>query len=76
EKIKLIVQYQPLIGVKNIKFGRAIAKEVIWDKTLIPNLKIGDWVSIHWGYAIQKLLTSDVNNLRKYTQNTINSLSS
>ncbi len=72
KKIEII--YQPLIGEKILKFGQPVKKEIIWDKNMIPKLKIGDWVSVHWGHAIQILSKSDINNLKKYTQNTINSL--
>ncbi len=74
EKNKLIVRYQPLTGVKNIKLGQPVKKEIIWDKDMIPKLKIGDWVSVHWGHTIQILSMSDINNLKKYTQNTLNAL--
>ncbi len=71
---KVTIKYAPLTGKKNIEFGRPVKKEIIWDKKMIPKLKISDWVAIHWNHAIQILSTSDIDNLKKYTQNTIDSL--
>lgn len=71
---KIIVAYQPLVGKKTIRLGQPVKKEIIWDKNIIPILKIGDWVSFHWRTAIQKLTKKDVNNLKKYTRNALNCL--
>ncbi|OGZ34963.1 MAG: hypothetical protein A2174_00030 [Candidatus Portnoybacteria bacterium RBG_13_41_18] len=73
-KNKLIVEYDPLVGNKKIKFGKTTKKEIIWDKELLPDVKIGDWVSFHWNHAIQILNENNVVNLYKYTKNTIDSL--
>jgi hydrogenase maturation factor len=74
QKTKLIVSYNPLIGEDKIKLGRPIKKMVNWDKEILPKVKIGDWVSFHWDYAIQKLNEQNIVNLYKYTQNTLTSL--
>jgi len=74
QKSKITVEYQPLAGNKKIILGKPIKKEIIWDKNLIPKIKIGDWVSFHWNHAIQILTTSDVANLQKYTLNTLKTL--
>lgn len=69
QKIKVI--YQPLVGKNEIKLGRPVAKKIIWDKKIIPNLKKGDWVSFHWGMAVQILTPNNVKKLEKYTQITL-----
>ncbi len=71
---KLTVSYNPLIGKKKIKLGKPTTKEINWDKSMLPKTKIGDWVSFHWNYAIQKLTEENITNLYKYTQNTLNGL--
>jgi len=76
KKDKLIVIYDPLIGSKILKFGAPVRKEIVWDKEILPSVKIGDWVSFHWNYALQILNEENIVNLHKYTQNTIRSLSS
>jgi len=74
QKAKIIVQCNPLVGEKVIKLGKAVKKEVIWEKEILPLLNIGDWVSLHWNHAIQILKEEDIINLHKYTQNTLDGL--
>jgi hydrogenase maturation factor len=74
QKSKITVSYNPLIGKNKIKFGPPIRKDINWDKEILPKVKIGDWVSFHWNFAIQKLNEENIINLYKYTQNTLNSL--
>ena len=71
---KIIIGYQPLAGRKKIKLGKLIEKEIIWDKSLIPNIKIGNWVSFHWNWLVQILTKKEVFSLKRYTLNTIDSL--
>lgn len=71
---KLIVIGNPLVGSKIIKFGAPIKKEITWDKEILPLVNIGDWVSSHWGYALQVLNEENIINLYKYTQNTLDTL--
>ncbi|MBU1102681.1 hypothetical protein KJ853_03450, partial [Patescibacteria group bacterium] len=73
-KIKILVEYQPLVENKTLKLGTPKQKEIFWDKNLIPKIKIGDWVSFHWNYLVQVLSTSEMANLKKYTLNTLKSL--
>ena len=73
---KITVSYAPLTGAKTIEFGKPKRKDIIWDKDLLPSIEVGDWVSFHWNYAIQKLNEENIVNLYKYTQNTLNSLMS
>lgn len=70
QKVKVLVaDYEPL-KKRNGKFylERNIEKEVIWNKLLAPELKVGDWVSIHWGNIMEKLTSEDSGNLKKYTK--------
>lgn len=71
---KVIVNYQPLTGGKEIKLGKLIKKEVEWNKSIMPVIKIGDRVSFHWGMLVQILTERDATNLKKYTQDTLKSL--
>ena len=73
-KQKVIVEYQPLIGKKNIKRGKPIKKEIYWDKLIAPKVKKGDWVSFHWNWLVKVLSARELANLKKYTQNTLESL--
>lgn len=74
KKSKIIVKYQPLIAEKTIQLGKLIEKEIIWDKTLVPKLKISDWVSFHWNHLVERINEEDVKNLKKYTQMTLRAL--
>lgn len=69
QKTKIIIKYQPLIK-KNRKFqlGKSIKKEIIWNRKLIPEIQIGDWVSTHWNHAIQILSKANLDYLKKYTR--------
>lgn len=71
KKDKVLVEYQPLTGEKTIKLSRPIKKEIIWDKETTPKIKMGDWVSFHWGWLVEVLTKSQVANLKKYTVNTL-----
>ena len=74
EKGKIIVECQPVVGEKKIKFGKPVKKEIYWDREILPDIKIGDWVSFHWNWAVQKLRERDIINLYHYTKNTLESL--
>ncbi len=69
---KLKVEYQPLVGKKKLKLGRLIRKEIDWNKNLISNIRIGDWISFHWNQTIEVLNKKDIKNLEKYTKNSLN----
>jgi len=72
---KVIIEYQPLKKRKKKYFlGKPIRKTVFWDKKIIPEVKIGNNVAIHWNHIVQVLNAKDLANLKKYTQITMNSL--
>ncbi|MBI4709434.1 MAG: hypothetical protein HY764_04500 [Candidatus Portnoybacteria bacterium] len=73
-KLKVIVEYQPLVGEKKIKLGKLQKKEVFWDREIVSEIKIGDWVSFHWNFVVQKLNEQNIVNLFKYTKDTLDSL--
>lgn len=68
---KLKVIYQPLV---KIRLGKLIKKEIDWNKDLVPDVKIGDWVSFHWNQAVEVLSKEDIKNLEKYTKLTLKNL--
>jgi hypothetical protein len=69
---KVIIKYQPIKKVKG-KYILAdfTEKNILWDKELVPGIKIGDTVSCHWNHLIQVLNNQDVANLKKYTNLTL-----
>jgi hypothetical protein len=67
----LIISYKPLVSAKKISLGKEIEKEITWDKKIVPKVKIGDWVSFHWGQACEILTPTEVKNLEHYTQKTV-----
>jgi hypothetical protein len=73
-KSKVIIKYQPVIRDKKIKLGKYKLKELDWDKKAVPELKIGDRVAFHWNTLTKVLTKEEMKNLKKYTQNTLNSL--
>jgi hypothetical protein len=74
KKKNLVVEYQPLVKKRKFQLARLIEKEVAWEKDFLPQLKAGNWVSIHWNHVVQILNKKDLANLKKYTQITIDSL--
>jgi hypothetical protein len=63
----LVVSSQPLSGKQKIRLGKPKKKKVARDHEILPVVNIGDWVSFHWGQAVEILSPDDVNNLKKYT---------
>lgn len=65
---KLEVLSQPL-KFKNKQFylAKPIVKDIVWYREFLPQVKIGDNVSFHWGQACQILSKKGVENLEKYT---------
>ena len=68
---KIVIEYQPLEVIDNsLVLGQARDREV-WlandDKSFVPDLKAGDYVSIHWGWICDVLTERQKNNLEKWT---------
>jgi hypothetical protein len=68
EKSEIITEWQPLKFGNKKTLGIFVKKAVRWNKNLLPAIKKGDWISIHWNTAIEKLNNSQLKNLRKYTK--------
>ena len=65
KKSKAVVNFKPLI-LKNNQFlyGKKSKKEIIWNKTIVPDLQINDQVSFHWNFLCQKLTETQATNLK------------
>jgi len=68
---KLKVRYRPLVLGQKIKLGEEVEREIEWNKNIVPKVKIGDWVSFHWGQVCKVLNPDEVKNLEHYTKKTI-----
>ena len=64
----LIVEYQPLLKEREWFLGKPIKRKIFWFKSILPKLKVGDFVSFHWDLALERLSKSELENLKKYTQ--------
>jgi len=72
---ELIVCYQPLIKKKGkYCLDEPVEKTVFWEKQFIPEIKLRDYVAIHWRQVMQVLQPEELFSLKKYTQLTIESL--
>jgi hypothetical protein len=49
--------------------SRPMAREIGYDREIWPfeEIKTGDWVSIHWNFASERLTRNQLRNIRKYT---------
>jgi len=75
KKTKIVVDFQPLV-IKDdkLQLGEPIDREAITyldDKSFVRNLKIGDIVTIHWGFVCEKINNEQLKNLRKYTEESL-----
>jgi hypothetical protein len=64
----LIVEYRPLLKERKWFLGKPIKRRIFWFKSILPKVKVGDIVSFHWDLALEKLTKKDLDNLKKYTQ--------
>ncbi len=75
EKPNLIVEYQPLIFEKDrLKLGHWASTKILSEinhSGFVKELKKGDWISFHWNFACEVLDKNQVNNLKKYTEESI-----
>jgi len=42
-------------------------EKINWNRDILPEIKVGEWVSLHWGTAIEKLDNNKLKNIKKYT---------
>jgi len=77
KKNELVVDYRPII-VKNNKIGLGEnkVKKINYYKEFFKAIKEGDFVSIHWDLAIEKLNKERLKNLEKYTLRNIQVMNS
>ena len=65
-----ILDKQQLVEVKSQQLfpqQKEIKMKVEWDKELVPKLKRGDLISLHWGRIAERLAQREYNNLINYT---------
>jgi len=67
-KIKnILIETRPLVMKdKQLQLGKPILKELNADykgKSFLKDIKIGDWVSFHWGFVCDVLTAQQVENL-------------
>jgi len=72
----MLVEYKPIIFKDKLKYGPLIKKQIIHNKAFTPNLKIGEFVAMHWDFAVDKLTQKQVNTLEKYTDHNMNAMNS
>jgi len=66
--VNLIVEYRSLQKEKEWILGKPTKRKIFWDKRISPKIKVGDFISFHWDFALEKLSKKDLENLKKYTQ--------
>jgi hydrogenase maturation factor len=69
----LIVEYQPILKEKKWFLGKQTKRKIFWFKRILPKVKVGDFVSFHWDLALEKLSETDLRNLKKYTEISVQS---
>jgi hypothetical protein len=76
KKSSIIVKFQPLVITNDkLELGEIINREVLTqfdDKGFVSDLKIGDIVTIHWGWVCEVITNTQLANLQKYTQESLN----
>ena len=74
---ELLVEYKPVITDNNkIKLGKTKLKRIKYHKEFFNDMKKGDFVSIHWDLAIERLNKDRLRNLEKYTLKNIEVMNS
>lgn len=75
-KDRLFIKYQPIEARGgSLIFGKVIEKEIVWNKKIIPKIKLGDTVSVHWGMAVEKISAKKSAELKKHTLHTLKLIS-
>ena len=63
----LTVEYKPIVIRRKPTLAGSVSKKIKWNKNILPKVKTGDWVSIHWNTAIQILGAKEITDIEKYT---------
>jgi len=71
----LEVEYQPLaLENDRLKLGSVVSQKVLTEineSGFIKKPRLGQWISFHWGFACEILNHQQVENLKKYTEESI-----
>jgi hypothetical protein len=70
KKKTLLVERAPLaLKDDRLSLGALEREEVIYDREISPfsEIESGDWVSLHWNFASERLTRRQLNNIRTYT---------
>jgi hydrogenase maturation factor len=75
KKSAVLVDWQPLM-IKNdmLMQGTAVNREVLTqfnDQGFVKDLKVGDIVTIHWGWVCERINPEQLKNLQKYTKQSL-----
>jgi len=57
-----------LIVKQKVRLGDYVKIKIDWNKYIIKEPKVGDWISFHWKQACQILTLEQVKNLDYYTK--------
>lgn len=67
----LLVSGRAINFEKNLKLTKNANRLVTYDVNLLPKVRVGDLISIHWDHAIAKLSDRQIENIKKYTKKTL-----
>ena len=70
----LYVETQPLLWRDGFFLGDTETKTAVFLKEMLPEIKTGDVVALHWGFAPVILNEEQLSHLQKYTQRIIDVL--
>ena len=71
---ELVVEKSPLtIEDEHLSLAKSVKKKVSYDGEIPPfgAIKKGDWVSLHWNFASEKLDLTQLRNLKTFTSQDI-----
>jgi len=75
KKSSVIVDWQPLIIAEDkLKQGQMTQREILTqfnEQGFVKDLKIGDIVTIHWGWVCEKINAEQLRNLQRYTKESL-----
>jgi len=70
-KGSLSVEYEPVLRREGkLSLGSPVTTNVVSEiqgRSFLSDVKPGDWISFHWGFACTTLTPTQVANLRRYT---------
>jgi hypothetical protein len=69
EKTLLVERSPLLLREDRLALARPVKEEVKYDSAIAPfqSIKKGDWVSLHWNFASEKLKEYQLTNIKRYT---------